>query len=165
MTEPYDLSVPAGSGSAASPGQSVALSYRRHDVGSGHIRMRLLFRSMKADNGHPAIESSARGLGVRVGVDVQPDASGDVGPGGGMSVAPDDPLLLAGYRRPKEFGGSGRDPVWEIRAADLPTATAFVLTSPDHGQIEPSSVMPLEDYQRGLESTQEAWIASKPPDL
>lgn len=128
-----------------------------------------MFRSMKADGDRPAIESSARGLGVRTlgrYLDVHPDANGDIGPGGGgMSVAPDDPLLLDGYRRPQEFGGTGRDPVWEIRVKDLPAATALRLTSTSHGQIEPASVMPLGDYQSRLESTQGAWTSTKPADL
>ena len=65
------------------------------------------------------VESSARGLGVRLGVDVHPNSDGEVSPGEGMSVAPDDPFLLDTHRRPKEFGGDGRDPLWVIDEAQL----------------------------------------------
>lgn len=56
---------------------------------------------MKADDGRPLVERSARALGVRIDEeprDVVPDEAGDVSPGRGMSVAPDDPLFLPQQR-------------------------------------------------------------------
>src|SRR4051812_13363208 len=48
-----------------------------------------IYRSMRADDGMPAIGRSAVCLGVRIPEDIQPDQSGQVQPGtGGMSVAP-----------------------------------------------------------------------------
>ncbi len=61
-----------------------------------------LFRGMKEDPvEEPLLEQSARGLGVRPGVDVPAvDLQELVRPGeGGISVAPDDPQNLPEHRR------------------------------------------------------------------
>ena len=67
-----------------------------------------------------------------------------------MSVAPDDLMLLRPHRRPREHGGSGADPVWEIDEESLPQSLVFRLDSPEHGLIEPSVTMPLADYEEAL---------------
>jgi hypothetical protein len=78
---------------------------------------------------------------------------------GGLSVSPDDPLNLPYFRRPPEWQGAGRDPVWVI----LDTALAPDLCyRPDpsqsgHGFIEPIRPMSLADYQRALEQTRRLW--------
>ena len=62
-----------------------------------------IFRGMKDDRGYPKIESSARGLGVREGIDITVDANGMVEPGkNGMSMSP-SPQDLPSHRRPPEF--------------------------------------------------------------
>jgi hypothetical protein len=84
--------------------------------------MASLFRSMKEDDGGvPEAAANARALGVRPGIDVP--AVGDeetIQPGqGGVSVSPDDPLNLPAFRRPPQFQGTGKDPVWVIDEAQL----------------------------------------------
>jgi hypothetical protein len=127
-----------------------------------------LFRGMKADpNGLPAIGPSSRTLGVRPGIDVPAAGPGDVVLPGqeGMSVAPDDPLLLPIIRRPPGFGGTGRDPVWMIDEADL---GADLVYRPDpnragHGFVEPSRPMTLDEYQHALAATQPHWVMVTSP--
>jgi hypothetical protein len=121
--------------------------------------MRSLYRGMKSDGEYPRVEASARGLGVRVGDggDVQPDDDGTVHPGAGMSVAPDDPILLPRFRRPREFGGTGKDPVWRILDGSLPNLLAFVADAPDHGVICPAEAMLLGAYEAALSDTQRDW--------
>jgi hypothetical protein len=115
---------------------------------------------MRGDGDFPLVEASARGLGVRVGGprgDVHPDSSGRVHPGEGMSVAPDDPLSLAEHRRPPEFLGSGRDPIWQIIEEDLPEGLTLRNTSSTHGQVEPDVAVPVADYSTALASSQLHW--------
>jgi hypothetical protein len=121
--------------------------------------MRTLYRGMNSDGDHPRVERSAKGLGVRVGDDgdVEPDAEGLVYPGRGMSIAPDDPLFLPEFRRPREFLGSARHPVWGIAESDLPEELAVVIDNPEHGVIGPAEAMPLADYEAALASTQRSW--------
>jgi len=88
--------------------------------------VRELYRSMKVDGEFPLVESSARALGVRVPEDVSTDEDGDVQPGAGMSVTPDDPFKLPHHRRPEAFGGSGPDPVWRIDHEHLPQTLEYV---------------------------------------
>ena len=73
-------------------------------------------------------------------IPVGPD--GLVHPGtGGMSVSPYDPGNLPEHRRPPEFGGTGRDPVWEHHSDQLGPDLQY---RPDphnpggHGFVEPS---------------------------
>jgi hypothetical protein len=118
---------------------------------------------MNADGDRPRVERSAKGLGVRVGDDgdVTPDAAGLVHPGAGMSVALDDPLFLPGWRRPSEFLGSARHPVWFLDETDLPQELDLVLDSPEHGVVGPASSMRLADYEAALASTQSSWRVAR----
>lgn len=122
-----------------------------------------LFRGMKADaSGRPAIGPSARTLGVRPGIDVPAVGPNDaISPGQeGLSVTPDDPMQLPLIRRPSNFGGRGRDPVWMIDETDLGTDLVY-RTDPNraaHGFIEPSRTMTLDDYQQVLAATQSRWV-------
>ncbi len=74
-----------------------------------------------------------------------------------MSVAPDDPFLLDQHRRPPEFGGSGKDPLWEIADDQLPVELSFFADFIDHGVIQPARVMPLANYESALVGTRELW--------
>jgi hypothetical protein len=125
--------------------------------------MRRLYRGMKSDGDYPCVEGTAKGLGVRVGEDgdVEPDAQGVVHPGAGRSVAPDDPLFLPEYRRPPDFLGSARHPVWGIREGDLPEELAVVIDRPEHGVIGPARPMPLAEYEAALASTQRNWSLTR----
>jgi hypothetical protein len=128
-----------------------------------------LYRSMKDDgSGKPEVSPTARRLGVRPGGgDVAAVLPSDlVNPGqGGMSVSPDTPLNLAVFRRPAQFQGTGKDPVWEIDSAAL---LLFDLSyrvdpkNPKHGHIEPTVPMALDDYQRRLAATQSKWRPAWP---
>lgn len=119
--------------------------------------MRKLYRGMQADGDRPLIEDSARALGVRVGLDVEPDAAGNVHPGRGLSIAPDDLYSLPGHRRPQEHGGTGRDPVWVINEPSLSEALEVSVDRPEHGVIGPSAPTALNQYQETLADTQTDW--------
>src|SRR5436190_894128 len=104
-----------------------------------------LYRSMmEAADGLPVIGPGGRLLGVRPGSSPSPDVlaidDGDlVFPGGGgMSVAPTDPLALPKHRRPASLGGVGIDPVWAIEVDDLGPDIQFRQARSTHGVIEPS---------------------------
>lgn len=75
-----------------------------------------LYRGMTTGkDGLPALGSSARTLGARADIDIIVDEGGLVQPGmGGISVAPNDIMNLPAFRRPSEFAGTGKDPVWQI---------------------------------------------------
>jgi hypothetical protein len=121
-----------------------------------------LFRSMKEDAGNlPALGGSARTLGVRPGVDVPvtgPNAI--VHPAqGGLSVSPNDPLNLPYFRRPPEFQGIGKDPVWSINDVELGPNLSYRPDpdNPGHGFVEPAQPMTLAKYQDALALTQSLW--------
>lgn len=118
---------------------------------------------MKVDpaDGMPLAEPTARGLGVRPGIDIPVDDFGLVDAGaGGMSVSPDSVENLPPWRRPPEHGGDGDDPVWEIDEEELDQRLSYVTdeAAPDlHGFIEPAYQMPLEDYQLALAESRQSW--------
>jgi hypothetical protein len=130
-----------------------------------------LYRAMKvAADGLPEVGRTKRTLGVRPGDQapnndvhaVLPDDP--VIPGtGGMLVAPNDPLNLPRYLRPREFGGTGKDPVWEIDDADLPPALVFRQDKATHGMIEPKDETTLAGYESALASTRDRWRLVPPP--
>ena len=124
-----------------------------------------LFRGMRADGEYPAIGPTARTLGVRAGIDI-PVVADSVDPGqGGLSVAPDDALRLPRFRRPREIGGTGKDPVFSI---DLDFLGSDLVYRPDpadpevHGFIEPARRMTFDEYQRALTATRAAWRRYRP---
>jgi hypothetical protein len=120
---------------------------------------------MKANpNGTPVLGESARTLGVRIDGD-KPDipvkSNGYVAPNtGGMSAVP-NPMMLMPYRRPKEFGGTGQDPVFRIKVKLLSPNLFYNPDVPDdketHGTIQPIREMKYEEYKKALESTQNQW--------
>jgi hypothetical protein len=116
---------------------------------------------MKENRDQPAVEQTARGLGVRAEGqyrDVSPDPTGLIHPGkGGLSVAPDDPLNLDQHRRPEEWGGTGKDPVWQIIHDVLPDNLAYRRDSRDHGLVEPATPTLLEDFRAHLAATSAIW--------
>jgi hypothetical protein len=116
-------------------------------------------------DGGPAVGPSARALGARLRTDI-PVVSGSVHPAsGGISVAPDDPHNLVSFRRPPDFGGSGRDPVWSISSADLGPDLQYRPDPEDparHGFIEPARSMSFDDYQAALGETRWQWQRISP---
>jgi hypothetical protein len=128
-----------------------------------------LFRGMKEGAGGLAeLGESSRGLGVRPGIDVPARAPSDiVRPGdGGLSVSPEDPLNLPYIRRPPEFQGTGRDPVWTITDAELGPDLGYRPDpdSPTHGFVEVARPMTLAEYQLALARVQSSWkkVAAAP---
>ena len=126
--------------------------------------MRVL-RAMKVDeDGKPETGNTARTLGVRTGDrrrNIVVAASGFVLPEtGGMSVSPPPPDNLPEHRRPEEYGGTGRDPAWELDTDDLPPELMYRPAPKDpyrHGFIEPAAPMPLGDYETFLRMTRRLW--------
>ncbi|HEW98667.1 MAG: hypothetical protein DRR16_01090 [Candidatus Parabeggiatoa sp. nov. 3] len=122
----------------------------------------LLYRSMKISaNGLPMVGETARTLGIRKGIDISV-ISDQVKPNtGGMSVSPPPPYNLPTHRRPAAFGGTGKDPVWEINLVCLSTFQLQYRPDPHqpnkHGFIEPIKEMPLEDYQQAIVATLHEW--------
>jgi hypothetical protein len=124
--------------------------------------MAMLYRGMKTDpvDGMPLAEPTARGLGVRPGIDIHVDDFGLVDAGsGGMSVSSDAIENLPRHRRPHEHGGWGDDPVWEIDEDGLDGLLTYAVDDalPTHGFVEPTYQMPLEDYQLALAETRQLW--------
>ena len=122
---------------------------------------------MKPDpaDGLPLVGRHARRLGVRVaglGVDkwdVNPDASGKVHPGMGMSVAVDEPHFLPKHRLPLSLGGDGRDPVFCLDWPPDVTGLALARNN-SHGQIEPVVECTLGEFESALISTRPLWRKS-----
>jgi hypothetical protein len=125
--------------------------------------MRLLFRAMKpGPDGFPIADESPRTLGSRLnGEDIPVSRDGNVEQRtGGMSVSPDDPTRLPWHRRPPEWGGTGKDPVYQIEAEALGRELVYRPDPDDpqgHGFVEPVRWMPFEEYQRALWETRREW--------
>lgn len=109
----------------------------------------------------PEIGATSRYLGARPGMDIRVFDSGSVfSTRQGMSVSPLPPKNLPKRRRPKEFGGTGKDPVFEMETDELPEGLEY-LPDPQkpttHGFIRPAYTMTFEYYQILLHSTRELW--------
>jgi hypothetical protein len=119
---------------------------------------------MRDDGGHPLVERSGRGLGVRVFTarpDIPVDPEGRVHPGtGGMSVSPYDARNLPDHRRPPELDdGEGPDPIWYLYIEELGETLSFRPDpkKPTHGFVEPGDVMLLVAYEAALAGTRMTW--------
>jgi hypothetical protein len=149
-------------------------------VETGAIMPRIL-RSMKMEDGKPKIERSASALGVRVYTsgtnDIVVSSQGDVEPGrGGMSVVPS----LRAFRLhqvPRRLnhlieGAEGNNTlyVWRMGTGEFTNSpvTTELMLQPDtrtvnvrHGVVEPIRKMPLDEYERALSNTRDAWIVDE----
>ena len=76
-----------------------------------------------------------------------------------MSVAPDDPRHLPPHRRPVEFDGTGRDPLWRIRVQDLSADLRAVSDprNPNHWLVAPGRAMTIDDLRAAVEETRDFW--------
>jgi hypothetical protein len=110
----------------------------------------------------PLVAPTARGLGIRPGIDLPVSDEGQVEPGqGGMSVVRDVDRLPP-FRRPSAFGGSStKDTIWGINEEELPEAITY---RPDddkqdarHGVLEPTWTMELEELQLALAESRSYW--------
>jgi hypothetical protein len=77
-----------------------------------------------------------------------------------MSVAAGSPLNLPRHRRPAEHNATGKDPIWELAAADLGPELVCredPLMPGVHGLIEPTRPTTLDDFESALAKTRPAW--------
>jgi hypothetical protein len=125
---------------------------------------------MSRDGHRPLLAPTARGPGVRKGVDIAVDVSGKVNTGsGGMSVAPEW-RLLPPWRIPRRLAqvvplacGRNDDACWRFGEGDFVTELLgerlrFVPDRPTHGLIEPAYEMLLSHYEAALADTQNGWV-------
>jgi hypothetical protein len=122
----------------------------------------MLFRAMQQDpDGSAVVGESARKLGARQAIDIEPGPESVVQPAsGGMSVSPGSPENLPRHRRPPEWGGTGLDGVWAISSAELGELLVYRPdpAQPDvHGFIEPAAPMKFAEYQQALAETRSGW--------
>ena len=133
-----------------------------------------VYRSMKKDmDGFPLVESSASGLGVRVGSDIELDGNGNVQlNGGGMSVAPgwrDLPL----HRIPKRLmnlvpGAIGSNNTFCFTTGEGPfiegdftRGLRLLPDKPNHANLVPANSVPLNQFESDLAATREEWIVDE----
>ncbi|CAK2157045.1 conserved hypothetical protein [Vibrio crassostreae] len=124
-------------------------------------------RGMKMDSdGKPKLGECARTLGVRVPKDISPDTDGVIRDGiHGMSVSPIPVFNLPKHRRPQEWGGIGKDPVFGIDESLLIKFDLRFLMDPkkdSHGYIAPVGEMSYTDYVANLHATKPLWEYVKP---
>lgn len=118
----------------------------------------VVFKDLARDGETPRVGPG--GLHVRAGHDV--DAINDdelVYPGGGgMSVTPDDVLLLPQSRRPRSLGGTGRKPIWSL-STDLLSKHSLGCRQDDvsHALVEVSEPMPLAKFNANIGDTAPDW--------
>lgn len=130
-----------------------------NELRNGSTEPGKVFRAMRDDpSGGPMVGPTARTLGVRPGDDL-PVVGGRVNPGtGGMSVAPDSPMNLPAHRRPPQFGGSGKDPVWGIDTGSIGGDIVYRRDKPTHGLFEPAGEMSIEAFQKALADLAPRWL-------
>lgn len=136
---------------------------------------------MAEQNNRPKIGRSARLLGIRPGIDInieqmpigyldeqgyllpesQRKISGELATVAikdtkGMSVSISIEGLPA-FRKPARFGGTGKDPLWQIDDNIITGDLQAVQDSPTHVSILPRVTMSLERYEVALANTQKHW--------
>jgi hypothetical protein len=141
----------------------------------------LYFRGMAAANDKPKVGRSARLLGVRPGIDIELlevsqtwlDEVGYLRADLEQVVATDIVLLavrnskgmstsisietLPPHRKPINFGGTSRDPIWQIDSSYIAGDLEAVRDSPTHVSIMPRATMLLTKYELALANTQQYW--------
>jgi hypothetical protein len=136
---------------------------------------------MAEQNGKPKIGRSARLLGVRPSIDInveqmpvgylneqgyllaesEREFQGEVVTVAirdtkGMSVSISIEGLPA-FRKPAKFGGTGKDPLWQIDDNMITGDLQAIQDSPTHVSILPKVTMSLERYELALANTQNHW--------
>jgi hypothetical protein len=139
-----------------------------------------IYRVMEEDEGKPQIGTGPAMLGARLpgsGAthDIAPDENGNVQPGtGGLSVAPrlqDLPVFLIPRRLKhlvEDAAGTNRRRVWSMGSGEFedgPVARDLRLSldgkDEKHGLVEPDRIMPVDQYQSALASTQSLWAVDE----
>jgi hypothetical protein len=143
--------------------------------------VKLYYRGMAVQNGKPKIGRSARLLGVRPGIDInveqmpvcylneqgyllaesEREFRGElitvaIRDTKGMSVSLSIEGLPA-FRQPAKFGGTGKDPLWQIDDSMITGDLQAIQDSPTHVSILPKVTMSLERYELALANTQNHW--------
>jgi hypothetical protein len=143
--------------------------------------VKLYYRGMAEQNNRPKIGRSARLLGIRPGIDInieqmpigyldeqgyllpesQRKITGElvtvaINDTKGMSVSISIEGLPA-FRKPARFGGTGKDPLWQIDNNIITGDLQAVQDSPTHVSILPRVTMSLERYEAALTNTQKHW--------
>ena len=127
-----------------------------------------IYRAMVEEDGMPKLGSAAVLLGIRIGVDITPDAAGQVhrpvfqpGARNGLSCAATIESLPR-FTKPVEWGGlHKRTVIWRIDATDL--ATELVVGDDSmagrnrHLSIGPSVTMDYDDFVHTIEATRALW--------
>jgi hypothetical protein len=158
-------SVPA----APVPGSQVVES-EKEGAPSENAPIPKVYRTMKRDDdGYPTVEPTAKGLGVRTGIDIDVDQAGNVVLNDkGMSVAPGWRMLLP-YRIPKRLRhlhppARGADDVHcfvmgtgAFQRGTVAQGLELIPDSPTHGIVAPTKVVPLAEYEADLEATRTSW--------
>ena len=123
---------------------------------------------MVEEDGMPKLGSTSTLLGIRIGVDIETDAAGNVHRpafvprnknGLSCSAAIE---FLPQFALPIEWGGlNKKTTVWKIEVTDLP---AELIAGDDcmpgidrHISIGPSVTMAYNDFVRAIESTRPTW--------
>ena len=129
-----------------------------------------VYRAMKKGvDDYPLAEQSASGLGVRSGIDITLDQTGNVVlDGNGMSVAPAWRVLEL-HRIPKRLGtivpgARGSNATYCFTTGTGPFAQApfapgleLLPDTPAHGCVAPTVSVPLRDYEDNLATTRTNW--------
>jgi hypothetical protein len=141
----------------------------------------LYSRAMVGVNDRPKIGRSGRLLGIRPGIDIDtikvPDSWIDLSGylrlesergqsknlvtvamrnTKGMSASISIESLPL-HRKPIAWGGTGRDPIWQIDSSYLDRDLEAVRDSPTHVSIMPRVTMLLAKYELVLANTQKYW--------
>src|SRR4051812_28962075 len=118
-----------------------------------------LYRAMRADGQRPEQGVTGQHLGARLAIDICPIEGFVVPRTGGMSVTPEDPMLLPARLRPASLGGTGITPLFVIHTDRLPDRLKYRPDSErsDHGLLEPARKMAFDEYQGAVWSTRDSW--------
>ena len=143
---------------------------------------KLYYRGMAEHNHKPKIGRSARLLGVRPSIDINVEQMpvGYLDKQGyllaesereirgefvtvairdhkGMSVS----LSIDGlpdFRKPANFGGTSKDPLWQIDDSYITGDLEAIQDSATHVSILPKTTMSLAKYEAALANTQNYWL-------
>ncbi|BAZ04325.1 hypothetical protein [Calothrix sp. NIES-3974] len=126
----------------------------------------LYYRGMAEENGKPKVGRSARLLGIRPGIDIDIkqvprnwlDEQGYLQPEAERNPSSDELVAVAirntkgmsvslsieslpTFRRPITFGGTGKDPLWQIDDSKITGDLEAVQDSPTHVSILPRATI------------------------
>lgn len=113
------------------------------------------------EDGRPRCRATANALGVRLGVEMQADERGTVGPASGGLLVADSGKSLPPHLRPESLGGTSRLPVFLLYVDDLGDGLALRVVSEatlSETFIVPKEQVSFETYQAALAATRDKWV-------